>query len=73
MKDVTTTKGATLVSVEDFHKDIVKGEYLTIVSKILAAKADGTMKKVVVKGNEQMVSLAEHLKKQLIEFTEFRP
>ena len=65
MKDVTTTKGATLVSVEDFHKNIVKGEYLTIVSKILAAKADGTMKKVVVKGNEQMVSLAEHLKKQL--------
>lgn len=65
MERMTTNKRATLVSVEDFHKSIVKGEYLTIVSEILAAKAEGTMTKVVVKGNEQMVSLAEHLKKQL--------
>ena len=65
MKDVTTTKGATLVSVEDFHKDIVEGKYLTVISKILNAKATGATTTIVVKGNELTVSLDEQLKKQL--------
>ena len=65
MKDVTTTKGATLVSVEDFHKDIVEGKYLAVISKILNAKATGATTTIVVKGNELTVSLDEQLKKQL--------
>lgn len=65
MKDVTTTKGATLESVEDFHKDIVEGKYLAVISKILNAKATGATTTIVVKGNELTVSLDEQLKKQL--------
>ena len=36
MKDVTTTKGATLESVEDFHKDIVEGKYLAVIKEATA-------------------------------------
>lgn len=65
LKDVTTTKGATLESVEDFHKDIVGDKYAAIINGILNAKTTAAMKKIVDKGKEVTVPLAEHLKKLL--------
>lgn len=74
MKNAFTVKGAELMSVEDFHRDVVEGRYREEIDAIREAYAEGKMVEsrdrsgnveTDCDGNVKMVPLYELLKKRL--------
>lgn len=65
MKRMTTTEGATLMSVEVLHRDIVGGKYKNEIEAVRRAYHEGS--KVTVRENytEKQIPLHEKLKKRL--------
>ena len=57
MKRMTTTAGATLMSVDAIHKDIIEGKYMKEVVALRKAYQDGTMTQVWESGKEKEIFL----------------
>ena len=65
MKRMTTTEGATLMSVDVLHRDIVSGKYRNEVEAVRRAYREGTVVKVTEHGVEKEIPLYDKLKKDL--------
>lgn len=61
----TTTKGAKLLSVDEFHQKIVSGQYREEIEAIVKAYQEGTMTTIEEDGVRKEVPLCDVLKKAL--------
>ena len=57
MKQMTTTEGAVLMSVDVMHQDIVNGKYKNEVEAVRRAYSEGTMVTVREQGVEKQIPL----------------
>ena len=65
MQRMTTNEGATLMSVDVFHRDIVEGRFRKEIETIRKVAAEGTMVTQKVNGVERQIALYDKLKKEL--------